>query len=111
MRKIAFDTYPSYVDIPSSALPALVTFVNLGVKLDDESGIKFLTDVHEDEKNSNSILLSWSDDPADGLWFTAKDELAQYAGLLMRYAQSRGMSPAKAAKAVYVVPTQVGVKP
>ena len=108
MRKVAFDTYETFEDIPDSALPALFTNTSIGVKLESDFAIRFLTAVeHVDD---NTLNLSWSDDPADGVALFSEAQVAQYAGLLQRFAQSRGMSPNKAAKAIYLVPRQTGYR-
>ncbi|WP_054677166.1 hypothetical protein [Lacticaseibacillus sharpeae] len=108
MRKVAFDTYETFSDAPETQLPAIFTNTSIGIKLDSEYAIKFLTDVEQDE--DGTINLSWSDNPADGMALFSKKKVGQYAGLLQSYAISRGMSPKKAAKAIYLVPRKTGYR-
>lgn len=109
MREVAFNTYENFNEIPAEQFPALFTTVRIGIKLEAEWTIKFLTDVTFEE-DSNQVNLSWSDDPGDGLTLLSKTEVNQYAALLQDYAKSTGMTAKKAAKAIYLVPVQTGYR-
>ncbi|WP_204123190.1 hypothetical protein [Lacticaseibacillus mingshuiensis] len=108
MRYVAFNTYQDFDAIPAEAKPALFTTASIGLKLPNEGRIKYIADVEEED--DDSLTLTWSNDPKDGIPLFSKAQIQKYVDLLLSFAKQEGVSANKAMKSLYIVPNQIGYK-